>query len=267
MSEESEPTRAPEIVQALERGLAVVHAFDAAHPVLTLSEVARRAGLTRAAARRYVFTLVELGYARNESGFFSLTARVLSLGYAYLSALSLPEVALPHMRALVAQTGESSSLTVLDEQFVVYVAQVPSARVIAVRIAVGTRFPAYATATGRVLLAHAPERWLAEYLSSVKLVAETPWTVSTRSALTSALEAARSKGYALVDRELDVGLRSLAVPVRDHNGTVVAALNVSTHTYRDDPEGPVAELLPPLQTAAASIEADLAETTRQFIPS
>lgn len=267
MSEETAPTRPPEFVQSMERGLAVIRAFDAQHPVLTLSDVARRAGLTRAAARRYIFTLVDLGYARNEDGYFSLTARVLSLGYAYLSALSLPEVALPHMRDLVARTRESSSLTVLDDDAVVYVAQVPSARPIAVRIAVGTRFPAYATATGRVLLAYAPERWLEEYLSGVKLVAETPWTVSTRSALRESLDTVRADGWALVDRELDVGLRSLAVPVRDPHGAVVAALNVSTHTHRDDPDGPVAELLPPLADAAARIEADLAQVTRQVSPS
>ena len=135
----------PDFVQSLERGLAVIRAFDADHPQLTLSEVARATGLTRAAARRFLLTLVELGYVRTDGRLFALRPRVLELGYAYLSSLSLPEVALPHLEALVAEVHESSSLSVLDGEDVVYVARVPTKRIMTVAISVGTHFPAYAT--------------------------------------------------------------------------------------------------------------------------
>ncbi|HLU32391.1 MAG TPA: helix-turn-helix domain-containing protein, partial [Natronosporangium sp.] len=148
--------RGPDFVQSLERGLAVIRAFDADHRSLTLSEVAAATGVTRAAARRFLLTLAELGYVRNHGRYFSLTARVLELGYAYLSSLSLPEVAEPHLEALVAQVDESSSLSVLDGTDIVYVARVPVRRIMTVAISVGTRFPAYATSMGRVLLAGLP---------------------------------------------------------------------------------------------------------------
>src|ERR671918_210440 len=145
--------RGSDHVQSLERGLAVIRAFDAEHRELGLSDVARATGLTRAAARRFLLTLVRLGYVRQEGNTFSLRPRVLELGYAYLSALSLPEVAMPHMETLVAEVNESSSVAVLDDLDIVYVARVPTRRIMTITIAVGTRLPAYATSMGRVLLA------------------------------------------------------------------------------------------------------------------
>lgn len=249
--------RGPEFVQSLERGLAVIRAFDADHPELTLSDVARATGLTRAAARRFLLTLVELGYMRTDGRLFGLRPRILELGYAYLSSLSLPELAQPHMEALVAEVRESCSVSVLDGTEVVYVARVPTKRIMAVAIAVGTRFPAHATSMGRVLLAHQPEDWQDTYLSSTSLVALTPRTITDPDRLRSVLARVRSQGFAVVDQELEEGLRSMAVPIRDGNGAVVAAMNVSARTSRGSSEAIRRELLPHLQKAALAIETDL----------
>ena len=154
--------RETDFVQSFQRGLAVIRAFDADNPALTLSEVARATGLARAAARRFLLTLVELGYMRVEDRRFTLTPSVLELGHAYLSSLTLPEIALPYMRDFVSEVRESSSLCVLDEHHIVYVARVPANRIMSVSISVGTRFPAFATSTGRVLLAGQSDEWLAD---------------------------------------------------------------------------------------------------------
>ncbi|MBM7784185.1 IclR family transcriptional regulator [Tenggerimyces flavus] len=249
--------RGPEFVQSLERGLAVIRAFDADHPELTLSDVARATGLTRAAARRFLLTLVELGYMRTDGRLFGLRPRILELGYAYLSSLSLPELAQPHMEALVAEVRESCSVSVLDGTEVVYVARVPTKRIMAVAIAVGTRFPAHATSMGRVLLAHQPAEWVDSYLSTTSLVALTPRTITDPERLRSVLSRVRSQGFAVVDQELEEGLRSMAVPIRDASGAVVAAMNVSARTSRGSSEAIRRELLPPLQKAAQAIETDL----------
>jgi IclR family pca regulon transcriptional regulator len=250
----------PDFVQSLERGLAVIRAFDAAHPELTLSEVAAATEMTRAAARRFLLTLADLGYVRSDGRLFSLTPRVLDLGYAYLSSLSLPEVAEPHLEALVAEVNESSSVSVLDRGDVVYVARVPTSRIMTVAISVGTRFPAYATSMGRVLLAGLPDEDLAAYLESVTLQRLTSRTVATVEALRSELARVRSQGWALVNQELEEGLRALAAPIRDRSGQVVAAVNVSAHASRTSLEAMKRELLPSLLTAAKRIEADLQAT-------
>lgn len=252
-----EPSR-PDFVKSLERGLAVIRAFDAQHPQLTLSEVARETGLTRAAARRFLLTLVELGYMRTDGGrLFSLRPRILELGYAYLSSLSLPEVAQPHMEALVAQAQESSSLSVLDGDEVVYIARVPTKRIMAVAISVGTRFPAYATSMGRVLLAAQPAEWLDEYLASTELRPLTRYTITDPAKLRTVLARIRNQGFAIVDQELEEGLRSMAAPIHGENGSVVAALNVSAHASRGTSAAIKEELLPPLLDTARRIEADL----------
>lgn len=257
MSEPSATVRNSEFVQSLERGLAVIRAFDGEHPELTLSDVARVTGLTRAAARRFLLTLVDLGYVRTDGRLFALRPRVLELGYSYLSSLGLPEVALPHMEALVALVHESSSLCVLDGKDIAYVARVPTHRIMTVAITVGTRFPAFATSMGRVLLAGLPSAALEEYLAGTELAELTPKTITRPDRLRSALSKIRSQGYALVDQELEIGLRSIAVPVRVH-GKVVAALNVSMHASRGSSDAARRELLPPLREAADAIEADLA---------
>ncbi|MEV4511952.1 IclR family transcriptional regulator C-terminal domain-containing protein [Dactylosporangium sp. NPDC049525] len=251
------PERGPDFVQSLERGLAVIRAFNAARPELTLTEVAAATGVTRAAARRFLLTLGELGYVRNDGRQFSLTPRVLELGYAYLSGLSLPAVAEPHLESLVAEVNESSSVSVLDGDDIVYVARVPTSRIMTVTISVGTRFPAYATSMGRVMLAGLPPDDLEAYLAKVRLERLTARTVTTTAALLTEINRARSQGWALVDQELEEGLRSVAAPIRDRTGRTVAALNISAAASRNSVESIRRTLVPPLVATAARIEADL----------
>lgn len=262
--------RNSEFVQSLERGLAVIRAFDAEHPELTLSDVARATGLTRAAVRRFLLTLADLGYIRTDGRLFALRPRILELGYAYLSSIGLPEVAQPHMEALVAKLHESSSMSVLDGGDIVYVARVPTRRIMTVAINVGTRFPAYATSMGRVLLAHQSPEWLTDYLGRTELRPITPRTVTDPKKLRATLDRVRQQGFAMIDQELELGLRSISVPVRDGSGAVVAALNVSMHASRRSSETARQELLPPLRATAEAIQADLVAapgTATQFTSS
>ncbi|NUO96685.1 MAG: IclR family transcriptional regulator [Nonomuraea sp.] len=245
-------------VQSLARGLAVIRAFSAAAPALTLSQVARETGLSRAAARRFLITLTDLGYVRSDGRLFTLTPRVLELGYAYLSGLSLPEVAAPHLERLAAEVRESASVAVLDGEDIVYVARVATVRIMSVSISIGTRFPAYCTSMGRVLLSALPPDRLEDYLARAALRRLTPRTIVLPAALRAELEEARLRGWAMVDQELEEGLRSIAAPVRDRSGHTVAAVNVSTHAGRTSPRRARRDLLPPLLATAARIEADLA---------
>ncbi|GAA4972975.1 IclR family transcriptional regulator domain-containing protein [Actinoplanes utahensis] len=249
--------REPYYVQSLERGLAVIRAFDAHHSQLTLSDVARACGLTRAAARRFLLTLTDLGYVRTDGRLFSLAPRVLELGYSYLSSLSLPEVAEPHLERLVAAVRESSSMSVLDGDDIVYVARVPTTRIMRVAINVGTRFPAYPTSMGRVLLAGLPEADLAGYLGRAALEPLTDRTLRTADALRAELDQVRVQGHAVVDQELEEGLRAIAAPIRDRTGRVTAAVNISVHAARATVADMRDRLLPPLLAATAAIEADL----------
>lgn len=251
------PSRGPDFVQSLERGLAVIRAFDSDDSSLTLSEVARKTGLTRAAARRFLHTLVDLGYVRSDGRLFSLRPLVLQLGYAYLSGQTLAEVAMPHLRDFVAQVHQSTSVSVLDGDDVVYIARAAAKRIMTVQITIGTRFPAYETSMGRVLLAHADPAWLDDYLARVELAPTTALTVTSVDRLSDLLAQVRRDGHALVDQELEIGLRSLAVPIRDPSGTVVAAINTSMQATLDDPRERAAELLPIVRGTADAIEADL----------
>lgn len=246
-----------EFVQSLERGLAVIKAFGADRPEMSLSEVARVTGMTRAAARRFLLTLVALGYVRLEGRNFALRPRVLELGYAFLSSLSLPEIALPHMERLVTTVRESVSVSVLDGDEIVYVARVPTDRIMTVSINVGTRFPAYATSMGRVLLAGQNDKWLSQYFASAHFNPLTSFTMTDPTELQAELNKIRSVGWAFVDQELEEGLRSIAAPLRDAQGKVVAAINVSANARRFTSRSVQDELLPPLLEAAAAITADL----------
>jgi len=219
-----------DFVQSFARGLAVIRAFDAVHPELSLAEVARRAEVPRAAARRFLRTLEVLGYVHSDGKTFRLTPRVLELGFAYLSALTLPEIAQPHLERLSHELDESVSAAVLDGSEIVYVARVATRRIMSVGITIGTRFPAAQTSMGRVLLAasdpgHAPE--------------------------------VRDAGWALVDQELEPGLRAIAAPVRDRSGEVVAAVNVSTSAARTSLEHLREVYLPALLRTTAAIEREL----------
>jgi IclR family pca regulon transcriptional regulator len=249
--------RGEHFVQSLERGLTVIRAFGADDPELTLSDVARRTGLTRAAARRFLLTLGDLGYVRSDGRKFALTPRVLELGYAYLSSLTLPEVAEPHLERLAAEVRESSSVSVLDGDDIVYVGRVPTSRIMRVSINVGTRFPAYATSMGRVHLAALDDDALDAYLARAELRPLTAHTVKSAAALRTELVQVRGQGWAFVDQELEEGLRSIAAPVRDRTGRVVAAVNVSAHASRASKDDVQRILLPPLLATAAKIESDL----------
>jgi IclR family transcriptional regulator, pca regulon regulatory protein len=244
-------------VQSLERGLAVIRALSTPEPQ-TQSDVARATGLSRAAVRRSLLTLEHVGYVRDTDGRFALTPRVLELGYAYLSGLTLPEVAQPHLERLVAEVHESSSVSVLAGQDIVYVARVPTRRIMSVSITVGTRFPAFATSMGRVLLAGLPDEQLAEILAAADLRRLTPQTIRSPRALRDEIEQTRRQGYAIVDQELEAGLRSIAAPIHDGAGAVVAAVNLSTQASSNSVTEMRRRLLPPLRITAEAIERDLA---------
>ena len=262
MSKDSEPGSA-EFVQSLARGLRVIKAFDAQHPDLTLSDVARRSDLTRAAARRFLLTLVHLGYVRatpdaaTGASRFALTPRVLELGVSYLSSLSLPEIAQPHLERLSREVDESVSAAVLHGSSIVYVARVPTRRIMSVRITLGTQLPAAATSMGRVLLAALPDDEVDAALGADDLESYTPRTLSTAEAVRSEIARVRAQGWAIVDGELEPGLRSVAVPVRGRDDRVVAALNVSTSATRDTLDRLAEDYLPRLQETAAAIGAEL----------
>jgi IclR family pca regulon transcriptional regulator len=260
MTAESSPdggSRSGEFVQSLERGLTVIRAFSAERPTLTLSEVARHTGLSRASARRFLHTLVELGYVASDGREFSLRPQVLELGYAYLTGLSLPEIAQPHLKRLAADVGESSSVGVLDGTDIVYVARVTTYRIMSAAIVVGTRFPAYATSMGRAIVGAGSLDRQEQFLSQAELSPLTPRTITDPQRLRAALEHVRKEGWALVDQELEEGLRSLAAPLRDATGRVVAAVNVSAPVRRGDVRAIVNELLPSVLEASRAITADL----------
>ncbi|THV36499.1 IclR family transcriptional regulator domain-containing protein [Glycomyces buryatensis] len=254
--------RASDHVQTLARGLAVIRAFNAERPELTLSEVAKETGLTRAAARRFLLTLADLEYVRADGRHFSLTPRVLELGFSYLSALTLPEIAQPHLERLVADVQESASVAVLDGGDVVYVSRVATSRIMRVAINIGTRFPAANTSMGRILLAGLPPEELDERLEHLALEPYTPHSITDKQRLKIEIDRVRSQGWAFVDQELEEGLRSIAVPIRDSSGRVMAALNVSSTTSRTTLDSARRKLLPQLLGTAARIEADLSTTGR-----
>lgn len=253
-------------VQSLERGIAVIRSFDEEHAELTLSDVARRTGMSRATARRLLLTLVDLGFVRQSGRLFSLRPSILSLGYSYLSSLGLSDVVEPHIEELVETVQESSSVSVLDDDDIVYVARVSTKRIMNVTISVGTRFPAYATSMGRVLLAYRTKAQLEQYLATVDLRPLTGKTLVRRDELRTEIESVRAKGWALVDQELEEGLRSIAAPIFDGDGQTIAAINVSVSARSGSAEMVEQTILPPLLQTAARIEDDLRGGRRVFQP-
>ncbi|MFF2160750.1 IclR family transcriptional regulator C-terminal domain-containing protein [Streptomyces sp. NPDC058175] len=246
-----------DFVESLARGLAVLTVFGPGRAELNLTDIATATGLARATARRALITLEHLGYVASRGRGFWLTPRVLALGFPPLSHLTLPEIATPHMRALSAELHDSVSLTVLDGDDIRYTARVATSRVMSVNISVGTRFPAFATSMGRVLLADLAPAERAVFLARADLAPLTPRTVTGADRLGALLDDVRHRGHALVDGELEEGLRSVAVPVRDLAGQVVAAVNVATHSSRRDLARVTDEVLPALLATASRIEADL----------
>lgn len=248
----------PDFVEALARGLDVLAAFGPAHRALSLTEVAEAAALARPTARRLLLTLEELGYVRSTAAGFELTPRVLDLGTAYVSSLGLWDLARPHLEALVARTGESSSMGQLDGSDVVYVARVSVPKIIALRVEIGTRFPAVRTSQGKVLLAALPPDRLTAALAEPSRSGLPPAIGRTAEALDEELTQVRARGWALADEELAPGVRSVAVPVRDRDGGVRAAMNVTVHAAETSTETLLHDHLPLLMRAAGEVGADWA---------
>jgi IclR family pca regulon transcriptional regulator len=244
-------------LQSLERGIAVIQVFSREHPALTLSEVSRLTGITRATCRRILLTLETLGHVRSDGRLFSLTPRVLSLGWAYLSSLDLWEAAQPPMEDLVAHTKESCSISTLDLPDIVYVARVPTRRIMSITLGVGTRLPAHATSMGRVLLAALPDAELDRFLAGRSLERFTEHTITDPGELRKALEVVREQGWALVDQELEMGLRSIAAPITRGAGSTIAALNVSAAAARVSIDELRSRCLPALLETAALISTSL----------
>ena len=249
----------PDFVEALARGLSVLSCFDARHPRMTLTEIAAASGLARPTARRLLLTLAELGYVRAEGGSFALTPRVLGLGMAYVSALGLWDIARPHMENLVASTKESSSMSQLDGSDIVYVARVAVPKIITLRVSIGTKFPAVRTSQGKVLLAALDETALRQLLALPSDAGLPPYADDRSMAdIRDELRTVRARGWALADEELAPGIRSVAAPVRDGDGSVRAALNVTVHASETTVQTLVTEHLPKLLRTAGDISAEWA---------
>jgi IclR family transcriptional regulator, pca regulon regulatory protein len=248
----------PDFVEALARGLDVIACFGRERPEMSLSDVAQATGLARPTARRLLLTLEELGFVRSRDGQFALTPRVLSLGTAYVASLGLWEIARPRLEALVRRTGESSSMAQLDGCDIVYVARVSVPKIIALRVEVGTRFPAPPTSQGKVLLAALDPASLDAVLATPSRSGLVPHVERAREALDDELARVRARGWALADEELAPGVRSVAVPVRDGTGAVRAAMNITVHAAETSTERLRDELLPLLQRTAAEVSEDWA---------
>lgn len=240
-------------VQSFARGLEVIRSFSAQAPQQTLSEVAQRSGLTRAGARRILLTLQTLGYVQTDGKLYRLTARILDLGFAYLSSMPIWELAEPVMQALVSQVKESCSAAVLDATDIVYVLRVPTHKIMSITLGVGSRLPAYCTSMGRVLLADLPDDELLARLEATDRQPLTRHTVTDIDALLARIAQVRRQGWSIVNQELEEGLISLAVPVTNRAGRTVAALNISGQANRTNVRMAQEQLLPALQDSARTI--------------
>ena len=247
----AEGERGPDFVGSFEKGLRVMRAFGPETPAMTLSEVAERTDLTRAGARRLLHTLVSLGYARLDGKLFSLTPKVLDLGFAYLSSLRLPEVLHPILERVSKTLDESSSASVLDGSDIVYIARVQTRRIMNVALGVGARLPASHTSMGRVLLAFGADEAREQSIAALSAPPRaTPNTTTSKKRFRDLLKAVRNQGYCLVDQELEAGLRAIAVPIFDRQGSVVAAMNASGQSLRVEVAEMKSRYLPVLQQAA-----------------
>lgn len=222
----------PNFMTSLARGLAVIRAFSDQRRALTIAQVSQRTGISRAAARRCLHTLKQLGYVDADGNQFSLKPKILTLGYSYLSSTPLTISALPYLNKVSRMLNESSSLAVLDGHDVLYIARSATSRIVSVALNTGSTLPAYCTSLGRAILAHLPDAMLDAYLREVELKAYTNRTVVSRALLREVLHGVRKNGYALVDEEMEIGLRSIAVPVRNAADSAVAALNVGVQASR-----------------------------------
>jgi len=240
----------PDFVLSLARGLQVIEAFQGAHRALTVSDIAERTGLSRAAVRRLLLTLEMLGYAERNGPSFHLTSRVLRLGFSFITSNTLAGVAQPVLEQLSACIHESCSISVLEGDQIVYVARSAAKRVMTIDLGVGSRLPAYCTSMGRVLLAALDDAELDRYLASARIEPLTPKTATELEEIRRLVRHAAEDGFALVDEELELGLRSIAVPVTSRSGKILAAMNSGVSASRVSVEQMTAEILPALRDHA-----------------
>ncbi len=243
-----------DLMGGLAKGLAVIEAFAPERPRQSITEVAAATGLDRATARRCLLTLWHLGYADYDGKFFTLTPRVLRLGTACLATMPLPQLVQPHLDALSESIGESTSVSILDGDEIVYVARAAQRKVMSIALMPGSRLPAYCTSMGRVLLAALPEREARERLGPGPLPARTPATLTDPDAVMAAIARVRVEGYAVNDQEVEIGLRSIAVPLVNARRMTVAALNVGLSARGETADETVRRLLPPLKEMAARMQ-------------
>ena len=245
----------PDYMLSLARGLAVIRAFGDGRTTLTIADAARSTGLSRAATRRCLHTLSVLGYVSGRRGTFELTPAILALGYAYLGSASIARVAQPILERFSEEVHESSSLAVLDGDEIVYLARAATRRILSIGLSVGSRLPAAVTSMGRVLVTCSDAAARDAFVLRAALTRYTERTIVSREDLRRELDRVRARGYAIVDQELEIGLRSLAVPIRRPDGEVVAAINVGVHAGRADARALVRDFLPGLRLAAGKIQA------------
>ncbi len=246
----------PDFIESIARGLDVIRSFDAAHPAMSLSEVAARADLPRPTARRILTTLELLGYAHRVEDAFMLTPRVLELGSAYIGSMNIWQIVRPHLVELVAQTKESCSIAQLDGSDIVYVARVAVPKLVTLSVTIGTRFPAFATSLGKILLAALPPDELDTVLATPSRSGVTPRWHPDRRELDSVLRDIRDRGWAVTDEQLALGIRSVATAVTDDAGRTVAAVNVNASSAETSMSTLVDHHLPPLREAAVAIGHD-----------
>ena len=245
-----------DLVAGLGKGLAIIELFNEARRRLSITDAASLTGLTRAAARRYLLSLVHLGYAEFDGKYFSLTPRVMRLGHAYLAATPLPKLLQPYLDTIALRAGDPVMAAILDDMDVVCIAQANPPNLVFTSLSVGSRLPAQSTALGRVLLAHAPTDWMDDYWRRVRFQARTPKSLTTRAALEQQLSSVRKNGYSIVDEEVELGLKTIAVPIRNTHGAVVAALVVAVRASRVETEelpGRFLPLMAPAQEALKQI--------------
>ncbi|ODT69654.1 MAG: IclR family transcriptional regulator [Pelagibacterium sp. SCN 63-23] len=245
--------RQGDVIHGLVRGLAVLECFDEQHARMSITDVAQRTGLERATARRCLLTLVHLGYASYDGKFFELTPRVLNLGHSYLATTPLPRLIQPFLEDLSQATGESSSAAVLEGTNILYIARASSRRVMSINLAPGARLPAYCTSMGRTLLAAAPAGEARAILEKSELIAYTDRTKADMASITTELAVIAAQGFAVIDQELELGLCSIAVPLMNASGQVVAALNIGAQTARSPTSRMIAQFLPLMRKVQAEV--------------
>lgn len=251
------PKKDGEFLSTLERGLSVLRAFSRERPEMTLSEVANVTSLSPAVARRCLHTLVELGYIGRKDKLFLLTPEVMSFASAFLESMNVEQAVRPHLQVVRDRTGDSSSMAVLSNSDILYLIHVSTNRMVRLAAGMGTRFPAYATSLGRILLAQQPAARLDEYLAATELQRFTDKTITDPARLRNIMQQARNNDYATIQDELDYGIVSVAVPIRCGGPEVIAAINCSTATTRVDASEMLETRLPFLREAAKEIEIEL----------